>query len=317
MSFEDSNIILNAIVRLRQSYSELFVTFTVSRNITISQLIEHIDQQLKTRHNYQSTSIYYMFNEFQTTMNEEARLGGVLLPHDCMLEFSMIESGSTLFVEAEPYVRQAGEELDEKEELEERQEQEPAQAAVSDQHSNQLNNDLYRFNNNIDRYVNSLNNAFNQPVVDIDDQARVMDMYSVIDLFSTVAGFSRRVQLPINQVHRPINNRLLDLLQMMQVPILNNSLLNNNLNNLQDIPVGLHPDDLDRLKNGLYKDLKDTNKHKLDTCSICFDQFNEEDKCRELKCSHMFHQKCIDHWLNDHITCPVCREETGKSLPRM
>ena len=52
-------------------------------------------------------------------------------------------------------------------------------------------------------------------------------------------------------------------------------------------------------------------------CSICFDAFKEDDECRELKCSHMFHEKCIDPWLTEHVTCPVCREETGRGVPKM
>jgi hypothetical protein len=296
----------------------LFVSFTVSKWLTVNQLMEYIGEQVRTRYSANATSMYYMFNEFQTTMNEEAKLGGVLLPENCLLENSMIEDGSTIYVNAEPIVQQpaqAAASVEPVEQVEENQEEPSNQIHNSpvELHNNDTDriNNLNRINNNIDRYVNSLNNIFNQPVVDIDEQARVMDMHSVMDLFSTLIGRSRGVSMP---VQRPINpmERFVSLLQMMQIPI-----LNNNLNNLQDVSVGLHPDDLDKLKSGLYKDLKESNKHKLDTCSICFEQFNDEDECRELKCSHMFHQKCVDHWLNDHITCPVCREETGKGLAKL
>ena len=110
MSFENSTIQLRAFIHVRQSFEELFVNFTVNRNITIAELVQYINAQIRIRYNYESTAIYYMFNQFQTEMNEEARLGGVLLPNDCLIEYSILEPGSTLFVEAEPYVQQAGEE---------------------------------------------------------------------------------------------------------------------------------------------------------------------------------------------------------------
>lgn len=44
------------------------------------------------------------------------------------------------------------------------------------------------------------------------------------------------------------------------------------------------------------------------SCSICLD---ETTKCeRTLYCGHQFHDQCIEKWLEDHNTCPNCRELT-------
>lgn len=41
-------------------------------------------------------------------------------------------------------------------------------------------------------------------------------------------------------------------------------------------------------------------------CPICFNQFQTSDM-RMTPCSHQFCQTCLDEWLEDHNTCPICR----------
>lgn len=44
-------------------------------------------------------------------------------------------------------------------------------------------------------------------------------------------------------------------------------------------------------------------------CSICLDDYRDGEFCRVFPvCKHIFHVKCIDHWLKNHLTCPVCRK---------
>ncbi|CAI5490466.1 unnamed protein product [Closterium sp. Naga37s-1] len=43
-------------------------------------------------------------------------------------------------------------------------------------------------------------------------------------------------------------------------------------------------------------------------CTVCLCDFNEGERLRYLlPCEHRFHVSCIDHWLADRTTCPVCR----------
>jgi hypothetical protein len=45
------------------------------------------------------------------------------------------------------------------------------------------------------------------------------------------------------------------------------------------------------------------------TCNICLEDFQKGDKMRKLDCSHTFHQGCIDQWLAQVSSCPICKKE--------
>lgn len=44
-------------------------------------------------------------------------------------------------------------------------------------------------------------------------------------------------------------------------------------------------------------------------CAICLDDFKEGDgkQIAELKCSHIFHLKCLSEWVVKNDVCPMCR----------
>ncbi|KAK7276294.1 hypothetical protein RIF29_17433 [Crotalaria pallida] len=47
------------------------------------------------------------------------------------------------------------------------------------------------------------------------------------------------------------------------------------------------------------------------TCSVCLEQVNVGDTLRSLPCLHQFHANCIDPWLRQQGTCPVCKFRAG------
>jgi len=47
-------------------------------------------------------------------------------------------------------------------------------------------------------------------------------------------------------------------------------------------------------------------------CSICLSEFEHGEDVKFLPCTHRFHIACIDHWLKQHITCPICKEDVTK-----
>ncbi|KAL5074909.1 hypothetical protein RYX36_013893 [Vicia faba] len=43
-------------------------------------------------------------------------------------------------------------------------------------------------------------------------------------------------------------------------------------------------------------------------CAVCLNEFQDDETLRLIpNCSHVFHPECIDAWLVNHSTCPVCR----------
>ncbi|KAF8094501.1 hypothetical protein N665_0360s0008 [Sinapis alba] len=49
-----------------------------------------------------------------------------------------------------------------------------------------------------------------------------------------------------------------------------------------------------------------------DCCCICLEKFGEEKRViRKLECSHMFHLDCIEAWLKEKPTCPLCQSLAG------
>lgn len=44
-------------------------------------------------------------------------------------------------------------------------------------------------------------------------------------------------------------------------------------------------------------------------CPVCLSNFAEEEVICELKCGHRFHSNCVQVWIEEKGTCPICRRE--------
>ncbi|KJP87819.1 hypothetical protein AK88_02575 [Plasmodium fragile] len=44
-------------------------------------------------------------------------------------------------------------------------------------------------------------------------------------------------------------------------------------------------------------------------CAVCFEYFQNYDKCIKLACLHTYHWKCVKSWFKFNLTCPCCRRE--------
>ena len=49
-----------------------------------------------------------------------------------------------------------------------------------------------------------------------------------------------------------------------------------------------------------------------DCCSICIQDFEPQDQCRQLQCGHVMHVACADIWLCKKQECPMCRQCIAK-----
>ncbi|CAN6320519.1 unnamed protein product [Urochloa humidicola] len=48
------------------------------------------------------------------------------------------------------------------------------------------------------------------------------------------------------------------------------------------------------------------------TCSVCLEQVAVGDLLRSLPCLHQFHAICIDPWLRQQGTCPICKHQVSE-----
>lgn len=81
--------------------------------------------------------------------------------------------------------------------------------------------------------------------------------------------------------------------------IILNNFNNNNNNNEPSNNIELN--NLDSIK------LEKLNENLEVDCSICLNQLQEEEFIKTLECDHKFHQDCLDKWLINSQTCPICR----------
>lgn len=49
-------------------------------------------------------------------------------------------------------------------------------------------------------------------------------------------------------------------------------------------------------------------------CSICIENFNDGEKVRVLSCGHKYHLPCIDVWLMQHPSCPLCKADFNRAI---
>ncbi|XP_073314096.1 RING-H2 finger protein ATL29-like [Primulina huaijiensis] len=79
---------------------------------------------------------------------------------------------------------------------------------------------------------------------------------------------------------------------------------------------GLDPVIIQSFPSFSYSSVKDYRREKYGLeCAICLIEFVDSDILRLLtSCCHVFHQECIDLWLESHKTCPVCRRNLDSPI---
>ena len=98
-----------------------------------------------------------------------------------------------------------------------------------------------------------------------------------------------------------IVNQLVNNIIPTNINLENTIETNTRINFISNLSDGLLSDELDLLNSYiLYR--------KLDgICSICRNDYKTLDEITELPCGHKFHKSCLDIWLSNNITCPICR----------
>ncbi|KAL0693313.1 hypothetical protein Bca4012_060493 [Brassica carinata] len=81
---------------------------------------------------------------------------------------------------------------------------------------------------------------------------------------------------------------------------------------------GLEPDIIQSFPLFPFYSVKDLREDRQGLeCAICLLEFEEEHVLLRLltTCYHVFHQECIDRWLESNKTCPVCRRNLAPTAP--
>ena len=311
-----STIALRVKIYIESIGSELFRRVYVPDSFSIGDLIQSINSRLLSERI--EGEIYFMFNEYQVEMVEESRLGGILFPEDVLLVRSMIENNSLLYVNgriitpvpsdtsvpatAAPLVIPPPlENDDDEDELDDEEYEDEYTRNISLQLLNMMRQSL-----GVGAVVSD-GNGSNFLELNIDDLARTSETDSFLDVFSGAASVTGPVAVAPPADILTTANLFSSLLSIIQAASPLPSAYT-------DVVVGLDKTDLDKLKVDTYQNFADTSR---DTCSVCIDKFAPDDTCRELVCEHLFHKDCIDHWLSDNISCPVCRTECGKGVPKL
>lgn len=68
---------------------------------------------------------------------------------------------------------------------------------------------------------------------------------------------------------------------------------------------------LDEVSHNYIYDSNDRVDNAQGECSICLEEFEQNDQLKKLSCNHCFHIACIDQWLGTKKNCPLCRKTVG------
>lgn len=128
-------------------------------------------------------------------------------------------------------------------------------------------------------------------------------MSTGINLVMTVIGFAVSTMFIVFVCTRLVCARIQLNASLRSFPAASRSdlsMLERGLHGLEPVVVGSFP--TKKYSDEFFAAAKDTQ------CTVCLAEYHEEDTLRILPyCGHSFHVTCIDIWLQQHSTCPICR----------
>ena len=110
-----------------------------------------------------------------------------------------------------------------------------------------------------------------------------------INRYRPISGNRERNLMAINKIDNMTYEELLELEKKMG-----------------KVSQGLTKEQIDQL---LFEVYSENNNKEDNICTICKNNFENGEKIRRLGCNHIFHMECIDPWLLEKKTCPVCLNE--------
>ncbi len=107
----------------------------------------------------------------------------------------------------------------------------------------------------------------------------------------------------INNINININSNNNNIrIQDLEEDLLLDDLLNNESINKQDSQAILN-----YLPNSVIKEVKKNGDNNNTKCVICLSDFQVGDNVSTLPCLHIFHNDCLEKWINQQKWCPICK----------
>ncbi|XP_075732255.1 ring finger protein murashka isoform X2 [Rhipicephalus microplus] len=75
-------------------------------------------------------------------------------------------------------------------------------------------------------------------------------------------------------------------------------------------PRGLPRAEIEQLLS--YRFNPETHESEQTSCVVCMCDFEARQVLRVLPCGHEFHARCVDKWLKNNRTCPICRGDAAE-----
>lgn len=86
------------------------------------------------------------------------------------------------------------------------------------------------------------------------------------------------------------------------------------MNELYDPQTGMSEREIQRIPLRTFRKQEGIEKNLEEKCAVCLTEFEDKEKVRDLTCKHIFHPSCIDTWLVQNSTCPVCKHDINKDM---
>ena len=142
--------------------------------------------------------------------------------------------------------------------------------------------------------------------MDTDEFFFTIEMNENMNIFSTIENIIEEIHNNINIIN--MNSDSNDFLQFsIDFEYLNN--FSTNQNEEEEEPYFENCQEINTKLNKPEK-IKKNDIICSESCLICMDNY----KCNQFKrtlpnCKHYFHKKCIDKWLKNKASCPICRDK--------
>lgn len=110
-------------------------------------------------------------------------------------------------------------------------------------------------------------------------------------------AFQRRLRMTL--MRRDFNGNDFELLQQLDDEMMNGGRSSR----------GARQEFIDRLPSHTINTDNEAQRSEEDPrfCSICLGPFEDGERVRTLFCLHQFHQPCVDNWLRQNASCPICK----------